>query len=65
MKIKVEFTVDVPRHRLATLRECAEATTNAEAADYVRGQAREEIRMYLEDNVGSDIVIREPWERGR
>jgi hypothetical protein len=63
VKVRINFTVDIPRHRLATLRECAGVDTNADAAEFVRGEAREGLRVYLEDNVGNDIVITEPWER--
>lgn len=63
MKIKVEFTVDVPRASLEALRDLAEADTNSGAAEFVRMEARQTIDDYLRDNGVRDVTITEAWER--
>lgn len=65
MKIKVEFTVNVPRKDLKALRELAVADTNAEAAEFVRSDVIEYVHQYLGANVSNDITIREPWKGRR
>jgi hypothetical protein len=63
MKIKVEFTVDVPREDLEALRELANADTNARAAEFVRSDVIEYVHQYLGSNGVNNIKITEPWER--
>lgn len=48
MKIRVVYTIDVPAGSLEALRELACVDTNAEAADFVRADAEEYTRQYLE-----------------
>lgn len=50
MRIRVNFTLEVPDDSLEKLREAAEADDNVSAGWFVRGQAEDEIKMYLEDH---------------
>lgn len=59
MKIKVNFTIDVPADSLAALRELASADTNAEARDFVKMDSLEYTRGYLEDNGVKLSVIKD------
>jgi hypothetical protein len=59
MKIHVNFTLDVPADSLAALRELASAETNAEARDFVKMDALEYTRGYLEDNGVKVAVTRD------
>jgi|SoiMethySBSTD1v2_1073268.scaffolds.fasta_scaffold73349_2 hypothetical protein len=61
MKIRVDFTVEIKHaESLANLRELVPyATTDAEAADFVRMDAAQYVQQYLGDN-GVDVeIIRE------
>lgn len=63
MKIRVAFTVEVPASALAALRELASADNNSDAADFVRWDAMEYVRSYLDEN-GIPLTITEkgrPW----
>lgn len=59
MKIKVDFTMDVSRHHLERLRSLAEADTNQEAVLFVKGEAQEMTRIYLEDNGVQVRIVRD------
>lgn len=64
MKIKVEFTVDVPRASLEALRELAGGVvTNADAAEFVRMDARDYTVGYLDTNGVAGVTVTETWER--
>lgn len=65
MKIKVEFTVDVPRESLVALRLLSGEETNAEAAEFVRLEARDSLADYLGSNGVNGVTITERWERAR
>lgn len=65
MKIKVEFTVDVPRESLVALRLLSGEETNAEAAEFVRLEARDFLADYLGSNGVNGVTITERWERAR
>jgi hypothetical protein len=65
VKIRIDLTVDVPRESLEALRELACATTNTEAAEFVRSDVCEHLHAYLGSNGVNDITITEPWERRR
>lgn len=61
MRIRVNFTVEVPPDQLAKLRALAEAGKDtAEAGWFVRAEAEEHLQNYLGDNgVNSRIVQRD------
>lgn len=63
MKIRVEFTIDVPRAQLEALRELAVAEDNSQAADFVRMDARDYILDYLSSNGVHGVTAAEAWER--
>jgi len=63
VKIRVEFTVNVPRASLEALRELAVADDNTGAAEFVRMEARQALDDYLRDNGVNDVTITEAWER--
>lgn len=50
MKIKVEFTLEIPKEQLPKLRKFTEAKDNVEAADFVREEAKDYVVNYLRDN---------------
>lgn len=50
MKIRVNFTLEIPPHHLPQLRQLAEADTTGDAAWFVRAEAEDTIKGYLGDN---------------
>lgn len=63
MKVEVRFTLEVPRDDLEKLRAVAESDTNADAAMFVRGEAEDTIKRYLEEtgNVRSRTIKRDGY----
>jgi hypothetical protein len=50
MKIRVDFTIEVHPDSLDVLRELAQETDLGELRSYVRGEAEDALRQYLEMN---------------
>lgn len=50
MKIRVDFTLDVPEEYVAKLIELAAAADRAGARRFVQSEAEENLFSYLEDN---------------
>ncbi len=58
MKIRVLFTIDVPEESVAALIELAAAKTRAEAAEFVRYDAKDYVIQYLSSNGINDIEVK-------
>ncbi len=59
MRIRVDFTIDVPAERLPALRELALAENNAQAALFVKSEAQDLITGYLSDMGVNTTVTRD------
>ncbi len=59
MRIKVDFSIDVPPESLPALRELAAANDNETARLFVKGDAQEYVIKYLEDNGVRVTVVRD------
>lgn len=60
MKIHVDFTLDVDPKHLAALRALTMSENNGDAATFIRGEAEDLIRGYMEDNgVPSRVIQRD------
>jgi hypothetical protein len=60
MKIRVDFTIEIKDEE--TLRELANEEDSAGARLFVKGEAQEALRMYLEDNGIPIKIIRDASE---
>lgn len=58
MKIRVDFTMDVPEEYVERLIELAAADSRAGAKSFVRAEAEENILSYLEDNGVQPVAVR-------
>lgn len=55
MRIRIDFSFDVPPESLPALRELAVAETNAEARSFLNADAEQYLLDYLEANGVNDI----------
>lgn len=62
MRVRVDFSFDVPPESLAALRELAAADTNAEARAFLQADAEEYLLTYMGANGVNDVKrIRSAW----
>lgn len=57
MKIRVLFTLDVPKESMDALFSLAHANSQAEAADFVRMDAEDYVIQYFESNGVDDVKV--------
>ncbi len=58
MRIKIEFTVEVPDVSLKALKNLAVADTTAHVRDFVKNEAEEYLLQYMDSNgVGGVTVV--------